>query len=135
MNPRPQRSENLYQKLRNIAPELDQTREYAKSKVSGFMDLNLDVLQRSNGYMRIALSHYWKHSSGDMIADPDMEIAVFLDQGLAEALTYQDCFIYEAAYSDGEDLPDFEVHQRLQAFLDIWLDNLAEQGHVLPKGC
>lgn len=134
MNQNPQRSEILYQKLRKIAPELDQTREYAKSKVSGFMDLNLDVLQRSKGYMRIALSHYWKHPSGDMIADPDMEIAVFLDQGLAEALTYQDCFIYEAAYSDGEVLPDFAVHQQLQDFLLVWLDNLAEQGHVLPRG-
>lgn len=134
MNQKPQRSEILYQKLRKIAPELDQTREYAKSMVAGLMDLNLDVLQRSKGYMRIALSHYWKHLSGDMIADPDMEIAVFLDQGLAEALTYQDCFIYEAAYSDGEDLPDFATHKRLQHFLSAWLDNLAEQGHVLPRG-
>ena len=134
MNQKPQPSKILYQKLRKIAPELDQTREYAKSEVSGFMDLNLDVLQCSKGYMRIALSHYWKHSSGDMIADPDMEIAVFLDQGLAEALTYQDCFIYEAAYSDGEDLPDLAIHRRLQELLAFWLDNLVEQGHVLPRG-
>lgn len=127
------RTTRIFQKLLRIAPELSDTSEYAKSIVSGFMDLNLDVLERSQGYMRIALSHYWKHSSGDMIADPDMEIAVFLDGGLAEALAYQDAFTYEVAYSDGATLPDLAVHARLNEFLEQWLDNLAEQGHRLLK--
>lgn len=47
------------------------------------MDLNCDVLEVGQDYRRIALSHYWKHDSGDMIPDPDMEIAVFLDWELA----------------------------------------------------
>lgn len=130
----PQRSTRLYKKLLRVAPELRQTREYAKSRVPGLMDLNLDVLERSDKYLRIALSHYWQHPSGDLIADPDMEIAVFLDKELAEALTYQDTYIYEAAYSGGDVLPDFEVHTRINEFLEIWLDNLTEQGHVLPRG-
>lgn len=130
----PQRTTRIYQKLLRVAPELQQTKEYAKSKVSGLMDLNLDVLERSQGYMRIALSHYWLHPSSDMIPDPDMEIAVFLDDGLAEALSYQDTFIYEAAFIDGEILPILDVHARINEFLEQWLDNLAEQGHVLPKG-
>lgn len=129
-----QRTTRIYQKLLRVAPELPQTKEYAKSKVSGLMDLNLDVIVHSQGYMRIALSHYWLHPSGDMISDPDMEIAVFLDDGLAEALTYQDAFTYEVAYLDGEVLPILEVHTRLNEFLEQWLDNLAEQGHVLPIG-
>jgi uncharacterized protein YqiB (DUF1249 family) len=127
----PQRTQRNFQKLLRIAPELRQTKEYAKSKVSGLMDLNLDVLERSQGYMRIALSHYWLHHSNDMIPDPDMEIAVFLDDEMAEALTYQDAFTYEVAYSDGATLPNFEVHTRLNEFLEQWLDNLAVQGHVL----
>ena len=61
------RTTRIYQKLLRVAPELAQTKEHAKSKVSGVMDLNLDVLERSQGYMRIALSHYWLHPSGDMI--------------------------------------------------------------------
>jgi len=129
-----QRTTRIYQKLLRVAPELRQTMEHAKSKVSGLMDLNLDVLEHSQIYMRIALSHYWLHPSGDMIPDPDMEIAVFLDDGLAEALTYQDAFTYEAAYLDGVILPILEVHTRLNEFLEQWLDNLAEQGHVLPIG-
>jgi uncharacterized protein YqiB (DUF1249 family) len=129
----PQRTERNFKKLLRIAPELRQTKEYAKSKVCGLMDLNLDVLERSQGYMRIALSHYWIHHSNDMIPDPDMEIAIFLDDGLAEALSYQDAFTYEIAYSDGATLPVFEVHTRLNEFLEQWLDNLAVQGHVLIR--
>jgi uncharacterized protein YqiB (DUF1249 family) len=129
----PQRTERNFQKLLRIAPELRLTREYAKSKVPGLMDLNLDVLEQSQGYMRIALSHYWLHHSNDMIPDPDMEIAVFLNDGLAEALSYQDAFTYEIAYSDGATLPVFEVHTRLNEFLEQWLDNLTVQGHVLIR--
>ena len=128
-----QRTKRIFEKLLRVAPDLRQTRESAKSKVSGLMDLNLDVLRRSPGYRRIALSHYWLHPSGDMIADPDMEIAVFFRDGLAEALTYQDAFLYECAYPQGEVLPDFEVHTRLNVFLELWLDNLKGQGHVLPR--
>lgn len=130
----PQRTARLYEKLLRVAPELKKTREYAKSRVSGLMDLNLDVLEHSASYMRIALSHYWLHPSGDLIADPDMEVAVFLDDRLAEALTYQDIFSYEVAYPDGQALPDLEVHTRLNEFLEQWLNNLLEQGHVLPRG-
>ena len=129
-----QRTRRIFQKLLRVAPELEQTKEYAKSKVSGLMDLSLDVLILSPGYMRIALSHYWKHSSGDMIADPDMEIAVFFTEQLAEALTYQDMFIYEVSYPVENEPPDLAIHTRLNEFLEQWLDNLAEQGHVLPRG-
>jgi len=129
-----QRTRRIFDKLLRVAPELKLTREIAKSRVSGFMDLNLDILRRSEGYRRISLSHYWKHPSGDMIADPDMEIAVFFDDGLAEALTYQDAYVYEVAYPCEGEPPDLAVHARLNRFLEQWLDNLAEQGHVLPRG-
>jgi uncharacterized protein YqiB (DUF1249 family) len=129
-----QRTSRIYQKLLRVAPELKKTTEYAKSKVSGLLDLNLDVLERSRDYMRIALSHYWVHPSCDMIADPDMEIAVFHQDGLAEALTFQDYFTYQAAYQAGAVLPILEVHTRINVFLERWLDCLAAQGHVLPRG-
>ena len=129
-----QRTSRIFAKLARIAPDLKLTREHAVSRVPGLMDLNLDVLERSEDYARIALSHYWKHSSGDLIADPDMEIAVFWPEALAEALTYQDTYVYEVAYPREREAPDLEVHTRLNVFLEQWLDNLAEQGHVLPRG-
>ena len=130
----PKRTSRIFQKLLRVAPEMRQTRESSKSRVAGFMDLNLDVLERSDGYMRIALSHYWKHSSGDMIADPDMEVAVFFHDGRAEALTYQDAFQYQLAYPSAGERPDLLAYTRLNVFLERWLDNLAEQGHILPRG-
>lgn len=128
-----QRTSRIYNKLTKVAPELERTFEHSKASVAGFMDLSLDVLERSPGYMRIALSHYWKHPSGDLIADPDMEIAVFTRDRLAEALTYQDAMFYEVAYPKDGEPPDLDTHTRLNAFLEQWLDNLAEQGFVLLK--
>ena len=127
------RSKRIYQKLLRIAPNLSDIKEYAKSKVIGYMDLSCDILESGRDYRRIALSHYWKHPSGDMIADPDMEISVFLDWELAEAMTYQDAFTYENAYPVDGEPPDFAIHNRLNEFLEQWLDNLAEQGHQLAS--
>ena len=128
-----QRTKRIFEKLLLVAPELKQIEEHAKSTVPGLMDLNLDVLVQQHDYMRIALSHYWQHSSGDMIADPDMEIGVYWDMRLAEALTYQDMFIYEVAYQRDGGAPDLAIHTRINIFLEHWLENLAAQGHVLRR--
>jgi len=124
-------AKRIYAKLLVVAPNLFSISEYAKSKVDGYMDLNLDVLIATENYRRIALSHYWKHDSGDMIPDPDMEIAVYRDWEMAEALTYQDMYTYDEVYpvSDGE--PDRRYYLHCNAFLEKWLEALAEQGHVL----
>jgi len=126
-----QRSHRIYQKLLRVAPDVRHILLYAKSSVPGFMDLHLDVLDRTPEYRRLVMSHYWKHPSGDMIPDPDMSIAVFFDREQAEALTYQDAYRYEVAYTKPDEPPDLEIHTRLNVFLERWLGSLAEQGHVL----
>jgi len=126
-----QRSRRIFQKLLRVAPDLQDILLHARSSVPGLMDLNLDVLDRTPDYRRIVLSHYWRHPSGDMIPDPDMTIAVFFDWQVAEALTYQDAYRYDQAYPDPDDAPDLRVHTRLNVFLEQWLDNLIEQGHVV----
>lgn len=134
LNIDPKRTRRIFEKLLRVAPELEGMREHAVSKDSGLMDLNLDVLERSGRFMRIALSHYWRHPSGDMTAEPDMKIAVFFDYRLAEALIYRDTFLYEVAYPEVNKPPDLAAHGRLNAFLEQWLDNLAAQEHVLGRG-
>jgi len=121
----------IYHKLLRIAPDLFNINEYAKSRVDGYMDLNLDVLVSTGDYRRIALSHYWKHDSGDMIPDPDMEIAVYRDWQVAEALTYQDMYTYDVVYPDSDGEADRGPYLRCNAFLEAWLDALAVQGHLL----
>ena len=135
MNVDLERSKRIFQKLLRIAPNLMDIKEYAKSKSSGYMDLSCDILESGRDYRRIALSHYWEHPSGDLIPDPDMEVSVFFDWELAEATSYQDVFTYENAYPVDGEPPDLVVHNRLNAFLEQWLQNLADQGHNLaPKG-
>jgi uncharacterized protein YqiB (DUF1249 family) len=135
MNVDLERSKRIFQKLLRIAPNLMAIKEYAKSKSSGYMDLSCDILESGRDYRRIALSHYWEHPSGDLIPDPDMEVSVFFDWELAEATSYQDVFTYENAYPVDGEPPDLVVHNRLNEFLEQWLQNLADQGHNLaPKG-
>ena len=118
----------IYKKLLNVVPDLLTIEEHGKSKVRGLMDLNLDVLTRTPSKFVIALSHYYKHPSGDMIADPDMEIAVYPDRDAAEALTYQDTFGYRVVYHDGNRV-DLRAKKELNAFVHQWLRNLIVQGH------
>jgi len=126
-----QRSHRIYQKLLRVAPDVRHILLYSKSSVPGFRDLHLDVLDRTPEYRRVVLSHRRNHPGGDMIPDPDMSIAIFFDREQAEALTYQDAYRCDVAYPVSGEPPDLQVHTRLNVFLERWLVNLAEQGHVL----
>ncbi len=126
--------DGLYEQLKELIPDLRtlEPGDARKSTAPGFMDLNLDVLAKSKDEMRIALSHYYKHHSGDMIADLDMEIRVYLmpDWKKAEALTYQDARRYDMVYPEpGKVYP--RMKRSLNSFLVQWLKNLKNQGHKL----
>jgi uncharacterized protein YqiB (DUF1249 family) len=120
----------IYNRLIRVIPNLYSIKESGKSEVSGFMDFNLDILQRKGGVLRIAISHYYKHPSGDMIADPDMEIMVNRKTETAEALTYQDTYGYQEVYSEDGSCNQSLQHS-LNEFLLMWLNNLYEQGHMI----
>ena len=124
--------QQIYKKLLVVIPHLDGIAEHGKSVVPGYMDLNLDILRRGKDKTVIALSHYFKQG-GDMIADPDMVIAVYPDRAMAEALTYQDCYRYQEVYSDGGRLLDIRAKRDLNKFLSHWLSNLRIQGHYIAS--
>lgn len=125
--------ERIYSKLLKLIPELEtfQIGDDLKSKVDNFMDLNLDVLMKDESSTRIALSHYYE-SNGDLVADPDMEIRVYFRSKMAEALTYQDTFGYQRVYLEEQRFyPDLK--KKLNIFLNGWLGNCLEQGHLLKR--
>jgi uncharacterized protein YqiB (DUF1249 family) len=134
--------QRIYKKLQTVIPDLQSIDNHGKSVVLGYMDLNLDVLRRGPTKTIIALSHYYKHPSGDMIADPDMVLAVYSDRAMAEALSYQDSFGYQEVYSQGGAMVDVRAKRELNQFLMQWLSNLIVQGHrihspettVMPNG-
>lgn len=119
----------IYHKLFEVIPDLLTIEEAGKSEVEGFMNLNLDVLHKRSSRIGIALSHYYRHPSGDMIPDPDMELIVYPGKEIAEALSYQDAFGYRRVYGDDNATEDIKAKKELNAFLDQWLTNLIEQGH------
>jgi len=120
----------IYKRLIRVIPNLYSIKEFGKSEAPGFMDFNLDILQRNGDVLRIAISHYYKHPSGDMIADPDMEIVVSRKNETAEALTYQDTYRYQEVYSE-EGSCNESLQHSLNEFLLMWLNNLHEQGHKI----
>ena len=126
-------SKALFKQLIVIIPNLRKIKESGKSKSGGFMDLNLDILQSSKDIKRIALSHYYKHDCGDMIADPDMEFMVNLEDEWVEPLTFQDYRVYQEVYSEGMDRADMRLRASLHEFAKMWFMNLKYQGHLISR--
>ena len=120
----------IYKRLVRLIPNLYSIKESGKSVASGFMDFSLDILQRKGDVLRIAISHYYKHTSGDMIPDPDMEVMVNRKTETAEALTYQDTYGYQEVYSEDGSCNE-SLQKSLNEFLLMWLSNLHEQGHKI----
>ena len=126
-----ERAKRNYEKLMLISPSLADISSNAKSEVDGYMALRCEILETGRDFRRIALGHYWTHPQGHLIPDPDIELAVFLDWELAEAMTYQDAFTYTDAYPVMGEPPDFALHGHINCLLETWLETLAEQGHQL----
>ena len=121
----------IFDQLLSIIPDLQTRNKAGKSQLESqsMMDLNLDILEKKSSISLIALSHYYKHQSGDMIADPDMEILVNFEHRIATARTYQDSFGYQDVMSTGE--VDVALEKSLNEFLVIWLDNSISYGHKI----
>ena len=128
--------ETILKKLIRLVPNIDSIEEgnAVTLKADGWMDLHVDIVIRGEKdgipYTVLALSHYYRHPSGDMIPDPDMSIRVY--QGsigkMAEALTYQDSFGYQEVYPDLHHVRP-RLKKDLNRFLNQWLSHLLQQGH------
>jgi uncharacterized protein YqiB (DUF1249 family) len=93
-------------------------------------DILCGFLSTSRKRIVIALSHYYRHQSGDMIPDPDMEIAIYPEIEMAEALTYQDTFGFQAVYPSPGKVSRYFLKSH-NSFLRQWLINIKAQKHAL----
>ena len=116
-----------YELLIKLVPNINEKTEYIKLKSDSFMDLNIDFLARKSDTSVIALSHYYKHQSGDLIADPDMTMVIDFNNQTIEPLSYQDCFGYQDVNATG--VKNSELEQQLLEFLTLWLTNLNNQSY------
>ena len=102
--------------------------DYMKFVSSGLMPLNVDKLTSDT----IALAHNGKQN-GDVMADPDMEVRIYPDLKMAEALTFRNDYmgIYQEVYPEpGKYYP--KLKKELNEFLNNWLKNMIDlQGYQL----
>lgn len=119
-----------YLKLKGIASGILNDRySYMKLHAPGFMDLVIEKIWND----RISLSHYYEQN-GDLMADPDVEIIVDNEKETLRPVTFQqdNLGVYQCAYQ-GDTLVDDNLANELSHFLNQWLDNIKEQGHVPYK--
>ena len=125
--------DQIYEQLIELIPGLTELKpgDHRKSTVKGFMDLHLDILERTEEELKIALAHNYRQG-GDTIPDPDMMIRVYTIPGWekAEALAYQDATRYDEVYPE-PGLVNPRMKKSLNDFLTQWLKNLKVQGHIL----
>lgn len=98
-----------------LIPTLPEVPEYVRSQVSGFADLNLDLLSRDGEIITVALSHYYEQN-GDVIPDPGMVVRIDTNAETVEALTFQDTYTYREVYLDGN-RADVKAKKELNEFL------------------
>jgi len=82
--------ERIYQKLSQLINFKQlKKKSYLKYESAGFMDLHIDFLRyEEKDSFIIAMAHNYRQN-GDVMADPDMEIRIFPQLKMAEALTFQ----------------------------------------------
>lgn len=126
-----------YIKLLRVVPDLEQRilsgkEVYGKSKRTGFMDFNLELIHQDKTGYYLAISHYYKEN-GDMIADPDMVVLVNLKHQTVIPLSYQDRYKYKTTYDDiyHRKLINIKELKAQSSFLSFWLGNLKKQGHKI----
>jgi len=120
----------IYDRLQPILAALEGKDDVTMTS-KGFMDLNVDRLYSEKaGAMRISIAHNYIQN-GDVVPDPDMEIRVYPDRKMAEALTFQNALLFQEVYftsSDGRAMVYPKLKKQLNAFLKEWLRNLKAQG-------
>ena len=122
----------IFSRLLDVIPDFAslESGDYGKSEAAGFMALHLDVLHIDGDKVLVALAHNYKHPSGDMIPDPDMQVVAYRDREYAEAVSYQDFFGYKEVWG-GAGAAHASWQREMNSFLFSWLGNLIEQGHCV----
>lgn len=120
----------IYHRLLDVIPNLFTIDDAGISEVAGLMPLNFDVVLRTPDKLIITLNHRDRHGSVKC-ADTEMTIAVYLDRGMAEALTYRDAYMSEAVYSPDKSHIDILAKRVLNDTLHTWLGSLIKAGHSI----
>jgi uncharacterized protein YqiB (DUF1249 family) len=120
-----------YFRLKQLIPELDRLDGYFRSRVAGDCDLHVEILERSRYTVTMSLSYFFDEG-GTRIADPDMNVRVYLDGQLAESLGFSGEHRH-AAFRRLTRLhrAELDARWRRNVILNKWLEYLMDQGHLV----
>lgn len=123
--------ESNYLRLQQLIPDLDRLDGYYRSRVAGDCDLHLEILERSRYTITLSLSYFFEEE-GTRVADPDMQVRVYLDGKLAESMSFGG----DHRHAELRRLSRVHRHEldkrwRRNIVLNKWLDFLMDQGHLI----
>lgn len=127
-----ERATRIFEKLMRFVPDLLIFEQKIKFEVEGyFAPICFELIDFSEGYRRIQMHHCWSDGDGDLISDPRIVFALYLDWEMAEVMMCTDMFCFEEAYPIKGGQVDAKVHSTINNFLERWLDSLLneEQSH------
>jgi uncharacterized protein YqiB (DUF1249 family) len=120
----------IFHRLLDVIPDLLTTDDVGMSEVDGMLPLHFEVVSRTTTKLTIMLGHS-RAKSGGVVIDPEMTVAVYLDRGRAEALTYRDAYMSNSVYSPDKSHIDILAKRVLNDYLHTWLGNLIVAGHSI----
>jgi uncharacterized protein YqiB (DUF1249 family) len=121
-----------YRLLNKLIADLTALQGSLVSRVNGSPDLHLKVEERSRFTTTLALTYHFEGSDGGIVADPDLDIRIYHDARLAEAMSCRRHGRKGGMGLAGEHVPKrSEVDCRWESnlFLEKWLAYTLAQGH------
>ena len=123
--------ESNFLRLQQLIPEISRLDGYYRSGVAGDCDLHVEILDRSRYTVTLSLTYFFFDGTR-RIADPDLKIRVYLDCGLAEAMSlcgrHRHVELRRLVRRHKQEL-DARWHRNI--VLNKWLEYLMDQGHLI----
>lgn len=121
--------ESNYRRFERLAPELDLPFDAAVSHSASDRDLHLRVIERCKYTTTVHLT-YWFRANGVPRPDPDVQIRLYHDAGLAEAVHCQAQSRYAALPGlDLENEAALDAQWPRNLLLNKWLLFCLQHGH------
>ena len=123
--------ESNFVRLQQLVPELHRLDGYYRSRVAGDCELHVEILERSRYTVTLSLSYFFEEE-GERIADPDMQVRIYLDGQLAEATGFsgehRHQHIRRLCRAHRKEL---DLRWRRNIVLNKWLEYLLDHGHLV----
>lgn len=114
--------QDIFNQLKLLVPELSTPNfGYARFRCGGMMDVTIERLVKDGARIDMAISSYWRHETGDMMADPDIGIEVDLASGTVTPTHFQNDGLHLFQRYDGPS----KHRTDCAAFLKTWLAQIA----------